>query len=139
MKWTESLWNRVLNIIRRHRDHMKFAAYMAVWFIIFFHILLVPFCITVYMVVFCVLLFNCVSYVFLLLRCYVMYTYYYIMYSYWQVMYSCFIVMCYIVILFIFMYSYCFVYVFLLLCLCILIVVYHCIYGLSFVYFRLIL
>jgi hypothetical protein len=33
---------------------MQFAAYMAVWFISFCHILLVPFCIAVYMVVCCV-------------------------------------------------------------------------------------
>jgi len=53
-----------LNIIRRYTDHMKFAAYMAFPFIAFFHGLLVPYlyhCIYGWM--WCVLLFNFVSYV----------------------------------------------------------------------------
>jgi hypothetical protein len=54
VKWSEGFSNRVSIIITRYTDHMKFYC--------FFHILLVPFCIIVYMVV-CFVCFCLVLYV----------------------------------------------------------------------------
>jgi hypothetical protein len=71
VKCTESLSKRLFNIIRGYMDNMKFAAFMAFSFIIhvFLHVLLVLFFYhRVYGCMFCILLFNSVSYVFLLLR-----------------------------------------------------------------------
>ena len=67
VKCRESVSNRVSNIIRRYIDHMRFAAYMDFSFVIFLHVLLVLFYHCVYGCMFCILLFNSVSYVFLLL------------------------------------------------------------------------
>ena len=67
-KCSQSLGNKVSNIIRRYIDHMKFAAFMAVSFITFLQVPLLLFfyhCLNGCM--FCMLLFNFVNYVFLVL------------------------------------------------------------------------
>jgi len=71
VKWSEDLSDKVSIIIRRYIDHMKIAVYMVVSFN---HILSYSYGSVLYHCIygcmFCMLLFNFVSYVFLLL-CYV--------------------------------------------------------------------
>jgi len=54
VKCSEGLSNSVSIIIRRYTDHTQFVSYIAVWFLTFCYILLVPFFIIIYVVVCCV-------------------------------------------------------------------------------------
>ena len=63
VKWSEILSNRESIMIRRCRVHIKFAVYMPISFVICHHILVFLLC----GCLFCMLLFNFVKYVFLLL------------------------------------------------------------------------
>ena len=83
VKCSESLSNRVSNIIRRYTDHMKFVPYMSFSFYHFLSYFLVPFFIIVLNgCMFCVLLFNFENHVFLLLCLYILIVMYYSVYCF---------------------------------------------------------
>ena len=91
VKCSEILSNRVSNVIRAYIDHMKLAVYMAFFFIIFFHFLLVPiFYHNIYGCMFCMPLFKLVNYVILFLRLCILF-----------VMYVLFCVFCFFVLFYV--------------------------------------
>jgi hypothetical protein len=67
VKCSEGLIKRVSIIVRRYIDHMKFAAYIAVFYHILSHSFGSIFCHCMYGCMFCMLLFNFVNYLFLML------------------------------------------------------------------------
>jgi hypothetical protein len=72
VKCSEGLSNTVSNIVRRHIDHMKFAAYVAFPSVTFLFVtilaLYISFVYFRFMCMFCIVLFSCANYVF---YCYV--------------------------------------------------------------------
>jgi len=90
------------NIIRRHTDHMKFAAYMAVPFIIFFHIFLLHF---VSLYIWLYVLYASVEF------CRICILIFMFKYSYFYV---------YVFLCFMFIYTYCYVW-------CVLCILFHCV------------
>ena len=79
MKCSDGLSKMVSIILKRYKEHMKLVAYMALFLIIFFHILLVPcfFPFYIWLYVLCVFVFSLryvlVFYIYLSLLLYTMF------------------------------------------------------------------